>query len=254
VITSIFVHHDVIVYLKKMNRKSKRIFVGNEGSGKSLLVGMECEDNIYRNARWNRITGLSRPIVYNVAFSPKLLKLADSLGVEMHIWRHVAELPKLSECDLYIDELATYFDSRLFADLPLNIRLWLAQAEKLGVEIVGCAQDFGQVDKSFRRLCKEVFEVKKVVGSRRPMKTAPPVKFIWGVCLKWALEPRSFDGEQVDMKAIGWPSIFFIRKKNTELFDTNTRVSLSDPPPLQKVIRHWYDDDGSIGFTRVKYY
>lgn len=237
-----------------MVRKSKRIYVGLEGSGKSLLMAREAVSNVYRNARWQRLTGLSRPIYANLAFSQSFLDFADSKGVEVIKWQHIADLPKLSECDLYIDELATYFDSRLFADLPLNVRLWLAQAEKMGVQIVGGSQDFGQIDKSFRRLCKEVFEVKKVVGSRRPMRTSPPVKRVWGVCFKWALDPRSFEGEQAEMKTTGFlPSFFFIRKKDVKMFDTSLRVSLSEPPPLQKVVRHWFDENGQIGHTVTKY-
>jgi len=231
-------------------RSSKRVFVGLEGSGKSLMMARESVNNVYRNARWFKITGVQRPIMGNLAWSQKFIDFAASKGVPVLKWQHIADLPKLSECDLYIDELGTYFDSRSFADLPLNVRLWLAQAEKMGVQIVGGAQDFGQVDLSFRRLCKEVFEIKKVIGSRRPMKTSPRVRFPWGVCFKWQLDPRSFDGDQAEMKHTGlFPTPFFIVKSDLEMFDTSTRVNLSEPPPLQKIVRTCPED----GYKRVKY-
>jgi len=231
-------------------RTSKRIFVGLEGSGKSLLMARESVQNVYRNARWYKKTGVTRPIMGNLAWSPSFIEFASSKGVPVLKWQHLADLPKLSECDLYIDELGTYFDSRGFADLPLDVRLWLAQAEKMGVQIVGGAQDFGQVDVSFRRLCKEVYEVKKLMGSRRPMKTAPRVRFAWGVCLKWQLDPRSFDGDQAEMKHIGlFPMPFLISKKDLKTFDTSTRVNLSEPPPLQKIVRTCKED----GYQRVRY-
>jgi len=233
-----------------MARQSKRVYVGLEGSGKSLMMAKESVDNVYRNARWLRKTGIVRPIMGNLAWSQSFKDFAASKGVPVISWQHLADLPYLSECDLYIDELATYFDSRLFAELPLNVRLWLAQAEKLGVQIVGAAQDFGQVDKSVRRLCKEVYEVKKVIGSRRPMKTAPRVRFAWGLCFLWQLDPRSFAGEQVEMKSLSLlPSMFFIRKKLLKMFDTSERVNLSEPPPLQKIVRVCPED----GYKKIKY-
>jgi len=37
-------------------------------------------------------------------------------------------------------------------------------------------------------------------------------------------------------------------------FKTSDRVLMSDPPPLEKVVRHWYDVDGRIGHTVTRYY
>jgi len=223
-----------------MRNTSKLVVVGQEGSGKSYLMAIECYQNLYRNHHWQNITGIPRPIRGNLAWSRHFYDLAASLSVPVIPWHNIAELEDFSECDLYIDELGTYFDSRVYKDLPLSIRLWLAQAEKMGVEIVGAAQDYGQVDKSFRRLCKEVIEVQKRLGNRRPMKTAPPVRGIWGVGLKWKLNPKSFEGEQVDMKESGLlqiPTPFIFRKKYIDLFDTSQRVAKSPPVPLQHVAR-----------------
>lgn len=234
-------------------REGKRVYVGLESSGKSLLIARESVWNVLRNERWNKKTGKSRPIVGNVPWSSEFYSFANSRGVEVRRWQHIHELVDFHGCDLYIDELATYFDSRLFADLPLNVRLWLAQAEKMGVQIVGAAQDFAQVDKSFRRLCKEVYEVRKKIGSPRPMENAPPIKHVWGVCFKYKLDPQSFLGEQVEMKTLGLPKPFLIRSRDMKWFDTSARVSLSEPPPLQRIQRHWYLPDGSVGHTVTKY-
>jgi len=225
----------------------KKIYVGLESGGKSLMMTRESYDNLYRNARWEKITGLKRPIIGNIAWSPKFLDLAQKLGVEVRKWQHVAELPSLTECDLYIDELATYFDSRTFADLPLDVRLWLAQSSKMGVQIVGAAQDFGQIDKSFRRLCNKVYLVQKIMGSRRPMKTAPKVRFAWGIFNIYEIDPRTFAGDQTEMKTLSFfPSWFMLRKKDIEFFDTQKRVSMSDPPPLIKYTRVCLEDGHKI--------
>lgn len=229
-------------------RAGKKIFVGLESSGKSLLMAKEIVWNINRNAYWAKKTAKynqeKRPIITNLPLSQKLLDYAESKGVEIYKWTDISEFPKLTECDLYIDEIGTYFDSRQYADLPLSIRKWLPQAEKVGVQIIGTTQDFGQVDKSFRRLCKEVFEIKKIIGSERPMATAPRVRFIWGYLGAWKLDPASFDGEQVEMKSISmFPNFIRIRKKDTLWYDTSARVLDTPPPPLQHITRTCPDCD-----------
>jgi len=227
-----------------LDRQGKRIFTGLESSGKSYLMVRESYFNLYRNHTWQKLTGIPRPIRGNLSWSDEFYRLADVLKVPVAQWRDLSELPRLSGCDLYIDELSTYFDSRLYSDLPLDIRLWLAQAEKMGVQIVGAAQDFGQVDKSFRRLCKEVFEVRKRFGAQRPHPTIPSKKFVWGLISAWRLDPRSFQGEQIEMKQLDYfPSNYIIREKYVKLFDTALRVNLSEPPPLQHVTRFCGDEN-----------
>jgi len=232
----------------------KKVYVGLESSGKSLLMAQELKENIDRNAIWFKITGLPRPIFTNMALSSSLIEYAKSKGVEILEWSDLWDLVYMSECDLYIDEIGTYFDSRTYADLPLDVRLWLGQAEKLGVQIVGGAQDYFQVDISYRRLVKKVYEVKKVIGSKRPMKTSPPVRRVWGVMFLWELDARSASqaGNQEAMKSInflGLPALRSIKKSNVALFDTNVRVRLSNPPPLRKIVRICPED----GYTQKRY-
>jgi len=229
----------------------KKIFVGLESCGKSLLTTKESVENLYRNARWQKKYKTRRPIYGNIAWSKTFMDLAKKLDVDVHQWNHIAELPKMQECDLYIDELQTYFDSRTFADLPLDVRLWLSQSTKMGVQIVGATQDFGMIDKSFRRLCNRVYYVQKFIGSRRPMKTGPPVKFVWGWFFRWELDPRSFDGDQYDMKTTSWfPSMFRLKRSDVRMFNTQERVKMSDPPPLMKQTRVCLED----GYTRTRYF
>lgn len=232
----------------------KKVYVGLESSGKSLLMSREFEENLYRNYRWLQITGIPRPIYYNISISQSMIDLAAELGIPIHKWTNIWDLVSMSECDLYIDELATYFDSRFYQDLPLDVRLWLSQAEKMGVQIVGATQDYFMIDISFRRLVKQLHEVHKVVGSRRPMKTAPPVNIVWGIMFVWNLDPRSAAkaGNQEEMKTSGIfniPKVTWLKKKDTKRFNTQTRVALSEPPPLKKYVRVCPED----GFRRVKY-
>lgn len=232
----------------------KKVYVGKEGSGKTLFLGREAERLIYRNEYLGKKMGITRPLVTNFNFSIDFIKFASEHGVEIRKWQHVSELESFSECDLFIDELGTYFDSRTFENLSLDTRLWLAQAQKLGVHIYGSAQDWGQIDITFRRLTNELYEVKKLFGSRRPSKTLPSSKLPFAVGLRWRLNPVS-SGEEGLKSMWMFPSLFVVTRKDTNRFNTNDRVKMSDPPPLRKVSRHWTNPEtGLIEKTITKYY
>jgi hypothetical protein len=235
-------------------RPSKIVYTGLEGSGKSLLMARQLHWNIYRNHYWQRKTKIPRPIYYNLAVGDKIIKLAEKLEVPLIYWSNLWDLTTMTECDLYIDELATYFDSRSYADLPLEVRLWLAQAEKLGVEIVGATQDYFMIDKSYRRLVKQLHETKKIAGSMRPKKSAPQIKRHWAWFFVWELDALSAgDAEsQQQIKQNGifsFPTLKRLTKSDITNFHTNVRVQLSKPPPLKKVTRQCPED----GYTRVRY-
>lgn len=227
----------------------KIIYSGLESSGKSLKLAMKASDLVHRNAKWKEIAGISRPIVSNLRFGKEFVDYADERGISIEYWTDLDDLIKMRNCDVLIDEVGTYFDSRLWADLSLDSRRWLAQAAKLGVEIYGTAQDFAQVDKSFRRLVNQLFLVRKVVGSGRPSATKPPIKRIWGVCAMTELDPQGYDEEKKLSKGGFIPHMFTIQRKYCEIFDTTQEVAMSAYPPLRKIVRTCPED----GFVKVKY-
>jgi len=216
----------------------KTIYAGLEDSGKSYMLGWVSGKIVERNARWLKITGVPRPLVSNIEYSQWFIDFAGEKGIPIRHWKDLEELIDLRDCDLIIDEVGTYFDSRTFKDLPLEIRLWLAQASKLGVDIWGSAQDFAQVDIAFRRLTNELYWISKITGSPRPSKTRPPVKRIWGICTKRQMDPVGYDEQKKAFNNIGWlPWPFFIRREICTVFDTNKRIPKSAPPPYKHIER-----------------
>ncbi len=167
----------------------KVIYSGLESSGKSLRLAMTCTKLVYRNSKWLQQSNKIRPIVSNLRFSDEFYKWSvDEMKVPIYYWDNLDDLVKHEQCDVIIDEVGNYFDSHLWQDLSLDVRKWLTQGAKCGIEIYGSAQDFAQVDKSFRRLTNHLFEIKKITGSPRPSATRPPVEKIWGICLSRELE------------------------------------------------------------------
>lgn len=181
--------------------ETKTIFSGKEGSGKSLLLAKTAREIVYRNSRWNKRYDKDRPIISNMRFTPEFEDFARDMGVRIEYWQNLDELVRISNADVFCDEVGTYFDSRLWADLSPEIRSWLQQGSKMGIEFYGAAQDFAQVDKSFRRLCSRLYLIRKLIGSGRPAATKPPIKRIWGVCMVSELSP---DGYSEDKKIYLW--------------------------------------------------
>jgi len=235
----------------------KVIFSGLESSGKSLRLAMEVGDIAHRNGKWFKKQceyydkygqaafmasygyeyPIARPLASNLRFSKDFEEYyTQELGLPPIIyWENLEQLIKLSHCDVIIDEVGNYFDSRLWADLSLDVRRWLSQGAKAGVEIYGSAQDFAQVDKAFRRLVNHLFYIRKLCGSPRPSATRPPVKRIWGVCMVTELDPMGYDEDKKKMKSGGLqiPSFFWIYRQYCEMFDTTQIIKKSKLPPLR---------------------
>lgn len=228
----------------------KTVYIGKEGSGKTLFMGRDSYEVVFKNVSLYKKTGVMRPIISNIRYSDSFLIFARSKGVPVKEWQHISELEHFSECDLFIDEVGAYFDSRTYADLPLSTRLWLAQAQKLGVHIYAGAQDWAQIDVSFRRLVNRLYDVRKLLGSKRPSLSIPGSKTPWAIILAWKVMPAA-SSDSAELRTISiFPDLHLFLKKSMHRFDTNARIKESSPPPLKKVVRVCPED----GFTKVRYY
>jgi len=204
-----------------------------EDSGKSLRLARIARNIVRRNSNWFDITGVQRPIYSNLHFSPDFIQRAGDLGVPIYTWHNLAEIVGKQDCDIFIDEIGTYFDSRLWTELSLDVRRWLAQASKLGTDIYGTAQDFAQVDKSFRRLVNQLEHIVKFMGSARPTPSRPPVKRVWGLCLLFELNPIAYAEDNKEVVGfMGFPKPFFISRDDTSVYDTRQLQQRSKAPPL----------------------
>jgi len=130
--------------------QNKTIFLGKESSGKSLLLAMTAKELVFRNSKWNHRYGKDRPIVSNMRFSPQFEEWASEMSVRIEYWQNLDDLIQYTNADIICDEVGTYFDSRLWSDLSHDVRSWLQQGGKVGIEFYGAAQDFAQVDLSFQ--------------------------------------------------------------------------------------------------------
>jgi len=85
-----------------------------------------------------------------------------------------------------------------------------------------------------------LYHIRKLVGSPRPSATRPPVKKIWGLCLVRELDPNGYDEDKFKVKSI-IPSIFTIRRKYCDIFDTNQKIIRSNTAPYKHIERDCED-------------
>jgi len=211
----------------------KIIYSGKESAGKTLRLAMVATDVAHRNFKWKEKTGIVRPIWSNIKFSEEFFNhVTKELGIPIYYWENLDDLIKIEQADVFCDEVGNYFDSRMWQDLSLDVRRWLTQGAKSGIEFYGSAQDFAQVDKSFRRLCNHLVDIKKLFGSRRPSATKPPSKKIWGLCLTVELDPNSYNEDKKKFAGDSFiPGFFLIRKSICDIFDTTQKIKRSTSPP-----------------------
>jgi hypothetical protein len=233
------------------------IFTGLPGSGKSYKLGRTVVEILYRNKKafekaenyyWTtKLPTLRYPekryVYTNLALGGSV---ADEFQGYIKTWTDLRQLTPLRDVDVIIDEVATYFDARLWETLSLEMRRWLAQHRKFGIEIYGTSQDFAQVDKAFRRLTSDLVYLTKLVGSRDISATKAPPRFIWGLALVRELDPTVYDEQKSKFAASGVPKFMWISRKGTELFDTRAEVKLSSALPMKHIRKECENPDCSF--------
>jgi len=237
----------------------KVIYTGLEGSGKSLRLARQAQDLVIRNSKWLKKTGIKRDIVSNEQFTIPFEVWANEQGINIRYWSNLSELIKEKDVDVIIDEVGNYFDSRSWEDLSLDVRRWLTQGSKAGIELYGAAQDFAQIDISFRRLVSELWVIKKGIGSHRPSATKPPIKRIWGICFIFQLDPTAYEEKTKKFASASLiPQFFLIKRRDCEAFDTGQRIGRSEYIPLRHIQRFCekhekVGGDNSCGYCVTKH-
>jgi len=207
----------------------KQIYIGLEGAGKDLHFAKLIKQVVKRNVEWKKKYGFSRPIATSQPLSENFRSWINEQGIEIINIKSQRDIAKLIGCDLFIPELAVFFDARSWESMPFSLRIWLSQQSKRGVHFYGASQNWEQVDVSFRRLVpkNKLYEITKIIGSNRPGKNLPKIEKIWGFYLVWEIEFN----EKMEKKRAYFPLPDFhkIKKEYTSCFDTNSLTEIEYP-------------------------
>lgn len=241
--------------------EGKVAFTGLESSGKSLQLSIRAKMAIGRNKQWLRkreklgLPCVPRTMAFDTPMSAEFIKEIEDAGIKYLYFRSLMDILYIQQADIFINEIIKYFPATGSASLTNEQMDFLTQGAKSGVFLYFASQDFSQSHKQFRLLCNEVYVVTKLIGARRPIASAPPVKRIWGVCALRKVDPRSFKGDSVTMDSIGLPSLFTIKKEDCDRFDTLFKVPLTELPlrVVRKQRSVGYDQDGNIEHEKINW-
>jgi len=219
------------------------LVTGLPGASKSYMAAQQAVEWVARNKKWYDRTGLMRVVRSNLDLSPAFKEQA---GEFFQTWEDPEELPHMNNCDVIWEEMGAHVDSRSWEQLPMSLRRWLQQHRHRGVEIHGNCQDFSDIDVAVRRLTGRLMYLIKLAGSRDPSPTTPPIKFIWGLVLKFELDPKKYkDDERFVGSAFG--GIEIIDRKGVELYSMFNDIKPGKYPPLQHRMRECKD----CGYVKV---
>jgi len=206
---------------------------GAPGQGKSLYTARTARRILLRNQRWERLGNPRRILWSNLKFSEEFEKEFDGY---ISYWSDSSQLVKLRDCDIIWDEIATELDSRNWTNLSIEMKRFLSQYRKRGIDIYGNTQDFSMVDQRARLMISNVRTLTKILGSRDISTTKPAPKYIWGlVMIRDVQNFREVDPEKKKYDVI--PSFMLISKELVSIYDTRQDIALGKPPPLRHEIR-----------------
>jgi len=118
------------------------LWVGRQGSGKSLLAFMESVDQ-------------RAPIYSNVSFSPALARTVT-------LWDSIEAIGKAEHVVMYMDEVGEVMNSHEWQTVDKNVRNRLIELRKFHVRLEMTAQKIRQADVSLKNIVWEVRFPKEV--------------------------------------------------------------------------------------------
>lgn len=210
------------------------VYTGLPGSGKTARLALMALKRL-QYARSVSRNGHVRRVYSNIKFAPHI---EERYAQHIHYFDDIYDMPNWKDCDIIIDELAIYFDSREWENLPRSIKRYLRLHRHYGVNIYGAAQDFLTVDNAVRRLCAHLFHLNKKLSSAEPSPYHRNTKFPFCISTSNEVLPSLWGVEKEHYEYTGFPSFYFFTRKHFSVF--NTREELPEQPPAPRV-KHYVD-------------
>ncbi len=225
----------------------KKVYTGRESSGKSLAMANEIIRVTKRNNKWRKKYGIHRPIFTNMGLSREFKDEFPNQRIQYYhdIKRIIKK--EVKGIDIFHDEISSDFSAEKRASLSRDESRWMRQCAKSGIHIYSTAQEFHDIHVQFRRLVWEAWRCSKLFGSPRPGPNLPDVNLIWGVIglRNTVISPYN----ELEPEYKGLPRFVFIRKRVTDIFDTNEFV-----PKVDKFeVEHLEDKCSTCGKKVVRH-
>ncbi len=209
---------------------------GNTGNGKSYLASMDFLQLLTRAIHWDLKGKLKtrRKIATNIDLNGRL---KDEYKDYIIHFKDLEQLTMVRDADVVFDDMGWYVNARRWATLPDSVTEWFRTHEHYGCDVYGNCQDFKDIDVSIRKLVKGATNVQKVMGSRRPADSKPPVNKIWGLLMIRRMEIDTGEKAAGDRRFSGIPRFETIKKKYCNVYSTLQEFIKGNYPPLEHVER-----------------
>jgi len=233
---------------------------GAPGQGKSIYTANLTRYLVVRNKKWyqtqldeyHKNVSLGLPAIYpqirrvgsNLRLSSKFEEFA---GEYLFYWTDTQEITKMHDCDIVWDEIATELDSRNFANLTVELKRFLSQYRKRGIDIYANTQDFSMIDARARLMITRVRTLTKIIGSPDISTTKPKPKYIWGlIMMRDVTNWKETDPEK--KKYEFFPGFMLIDKDKVSLYDTRQDIPLGKPAALKHIelLCEHHDEPGHV--------
>jgi len=229
-----------------------QVYTGLPGSGKTTMLVRKTVQLMEKNLQHYKRTKELRKVYNNLPLTPLIEKRFGPINAK---FTDIYQMPTWRNCDIAIDELAVYFDSQEWEKTSMEVKGFLRLHRHYKINIWGVAQDFLTVDKSFRRLCAHLYHIDRIVGFGEPKFANKGSKHPFVLSKLREVDPLTWEVEKEYYKFIPLSSSYeLFTKKDFQNYDTHAELPEQSLPPLKREQRHWYKEDGTIGFTRTKYF
>lgn len=227
------------------------VYVGKPGHGKTIALMREFENICIKNERIFKKTGFRRTIKVGPFISPQLYA---RYAYYIEIIGDLDFLPDASHCDIFIDEMGTYFDARQWASLGPEVIHSLRLHRHRGIDIYGATQEFTQVDITLRRLTTTVIRCKKLFSTGEPQPNQPIKKSSFMIGTIGQVKPEHREIETEFQETFN-NKLQIYDHDDFSLYDTHFDMSLVPLSPLylrpREVIK--LDRDGKKISSEIKY-
>jgi len=168
-------------------------------------------------------------------------------------WTSLDQLIRFRHVDVIWDEIATHLDSRNWPNLSAEVKEFLSQIRKRGIEIYANTQDFSMVDARARIMITGVKTLNKLLGSPDPSVTKPEIERPWGLIFVRAVTNyKVTDPEKKKYSIFDW-GFLIIERELTDMYDTTQGITMGDLPPLRHEDRYceFYETPGHPCYHKV---
>jgi len=231
------------------------ILEGAPGQGKSYMTAMLTRKLLKRNKKWCEKTQIKRKIWSNIKFASWFEEEAKGY---LEYWTDSNELIRLRDIDVIWDEIATDLDSRNWTELSPEMKRFLSQYRKRGIDIYANTQDFSMIDQRARLMITRVQALKKIIGSPDISNTKPIPKHIWGIIITRDFLNFKTSVDQEKRKYSLLFGVSFLTKDGISIYDTTQDIPASKGVALKHKIRYCEHSkemggDGSCTFCVTKH-